>query len=250
MLKKRIIACFDVKAGRVVKGINFVNLIDVGDAVTMAKLYAAEGIDELVFLDIAATNENRKTLLSLVRDIAAEINIPFTVGGGIRSVADARLLINSGADKISINSAAIQNPNLIPEIAAQFGSQAVVVAIDIKFVDKKWKVFANGGTLETNLLAQEWAVKAADLGAGEILLTSMTSDGAQSGFSLPITNEISKAVSIPVIASGGAGTYQDFADVFQQTEVSAALAASVFHFGKVKLPELKQFLKISEILVR
>ncbi len=250
MLKKRIIACFDVKAGRVVKGINFVNLIDVGDAVKMAKLYAAEGVDELVFLDIAATNENRKTLLSLVRDIAAEINIPFTVGGGIRSVADARLLINSGADKISINSAAIQNPILISEIAAQFGSQAVVVAIDIKLVDNKWKVFANGGTVETNLLAQEWAIKAAELGAGEILLTSMTNDGAQSGFSLQITNEISKAISIPVIASGGAGTYQDFVDVFQQTEVSAALAASVFHFGKLQLPELKEFLKINKIPVR
>jgi len=250
MLKKRIIACFDVKNGRVVKGINFLNLVDAGNAVEMAKVYACSGVDELVFLDIAATNENRSTLIGLVTEIASEINIPFTVGGGIRTVADAKLLLKSGADKISINTAAINNPQLITDIAAEFGSQAVVVAIDTKLVDGKWNVFANGGTVATGITAEDWAVRVAALGAGEILLTSMNNDGQQSGFALAITGQISDAVPIPVIASGGAGTMQDFSDVFTQTTASAALAASVFHFGKIELPELKQFLKNNKIAVR
>ena len=250
MLKKRIIACFDIKNGRVVKGINFLNLRDAGNAVEMAKVYASSGIDELVFLDIEATKENRSTLASLVNEIASQINIPFTVGGGIRTVADAKLLLQSGADKISINTAAIDNPDLIANIASEFGSQAVVVAIDTKLIDGQWKVFANGGTKATEYSAVQWAVKAADLGAGELLLTSMSNDGQQSGFAVDIIRIISESVHIPVIASGGAGSMQHFADVFANTTASAALAASVFHFGSIQLPELKQFLRTNQIAVR
>ena len=250
MLKKRIIPCLDIKDGRTVKGINFENIIDAGDPIELAKRYVIEGADELVFLDITATLEKRKTLTDLVTRIAAQINIPFTVGGGINSIEDAKAIIDAGADKISINSAAILNPNLISEIAKNYGSQCVVAAIDTKFVNGQWMVFRNGGKVATNLKAVDWAKTAANLGAGEILLTSMNNDGTKNGFACDITNQISEAVSIPVIASGGAGILQDFADVFQQTKATGALAASVFHFGEIAIPDLKQFLATQNIPIR
>lgn len=250
MLKKRIIPCLDIKDGRTVKGINFENIIDAGDPIELAKRYVIEGADELVFLDITATLEKRKTLTALVTRVAAEINIPFTVGGGINSIQDAMEIIEAGADKISINSAAVLDPNLISEIAKNYGSQCVVVAIDTKYVDGEWMVFRNGGKIATNLKAVDWAKTAADLGAGEILLTSMNNDGTKDGFACDITNQISQAVSIPVIASGGAGTMQHFADVFQQTKATGALAASVFHFSEIAIPDLKKFLDTQNIPVR
>ena len=250
MLKKRIIPCLDIKDNRTVKGINFENIIDAGDPIELAKRYVIEGADELVFLDITATQEKRKTLTELVRKIAAEINIPFTVGGGINSLEDAKAIIESGADKISVNSAAILKPELISEIAKQYGNQCVVVAIDTKFVDGEWMVFRSGGKIATGLKAVDWAKKAADLGAGEILLTSMNNDGTKSGFACDITNQISEAVSIPVIASGGAGTREHFAEVFTQTKATGALAASVFHFGQIPIPELKNYLKTQKIPIR
>ena len=250
MLKKRIIPCLDIKDNRTVKGINFENIIDAGDPIELAKRYVNEGADELVFLDITATQEKRKTLTELVRKIAAEINIPFTVGGGINSLEDAKAIIESGADKISVNSAAILNPELISEIANQYGNQCVVVAIDTKFVNDEWLVFRSGGKIATGLKAVDWAKKAADLGAGEILLTSMNNDGTKAGFACDITNQISKTVSIPVIASGGAGTREHFADVFTETKATGALAASVFHFGHIPIPELKNYLKTKNIPIR
>lgn len=250
MLKKRIIPCLDIRDGRTVKGINFENIIDAGDPIELAKRYVIEGADELVFLDITATLEKRKTLTELVTRIAAEINIPFTVGGGINSIEDAKAIIDAGADKISINSAAILNPNLISEIEKNYGSQCVVVAIDTKFVDGEWMVFRSGGKIATGLKAVEWAKSAAELGAGEILLTSMNNDGTKNGFACEITQQISNAVSIPIIASGGAGSMQDFADVFQQTKATGALAASVFHFGEIAIPNLKQFLITQNIPIR
>ncbi len=250
MLKKRIIPCLDIKDNRTVKGINFENIIDAGDPIELAKRYVNEGADELVFLDITATQEKRKTLTELVRKIAAEINIPFTVGGGINSLEDAKAIIESGADKISVNSAAILNPELISEIANQYGNQCVVVAIDTKFVNDEWMVFRSGGKIATGLKAVDWAKKAADLGAGEILLTSMNNDGTKAGFACDITNQISKTVSIPVIASGGAGTREHFADVFTETKATGALAASVFHFGHIPIPELKNYLKTKNIPIR
>lgn len=250
MLKKRIIPCLDIKDNRTVKGINFENIIDAGDPIELAKRYVIEGADELVFLDITATQEKRKTLTELVRKIAAEINIPFTVGGGINSLEDAKAIIESGADKISVNSAAILKPELISEIAKQYGNQCVVVAIDTKFVDDEWMVFRSGGKIATGLKAVDWAKKAADLGAGEILLTSMNNDGTKAGFACAITNQISEAVSIPVIASGGAGTREHFAEVFTQTKATGALAASVFHFGQIPIPELKNYLKTQNIPIR
>lgn len=250
MLKKRIIPCLDIKDNRTVKGINFENIIDAGDPIELAKRYVIEGADELVFLDITATQEKRKTLTELVRKIAAEINIPFTVGGGINSLEDAKAIIESGADKISVNSAAILKPELISEIAKQYGNQCVVVAIDTKFVDGEWMVFRSGGKIATGLKAVDWAKKAAYLGAGEILLTSMNNDGTKSGFACDITNQISEAVSIPVIASGGAGTREHFAEVFTETKATGALAASVFHFGQITIPELKNYLKTQNIPIR
>ncbi len=250
MLKKRIIPCLDIRDGRTVKGINFQNIIDAGDPIELAKRYVIEGADELVFLDITATLEKRKTLTNLVTRIAAEINIPFTVGGGINSIEDAKAIIDAGADKISINSAAILDPNLISEIAKNYGSQCVVVAIDIKYVGGEWMVFRNGGKIATNLKAVEWAKTAANFGAGEILLTSMNNDGTKDGFACEITKQISEAIIIPVIASGGAGTMQDFADVFQQTKATGALAASVFHFWEIAIPDLKQFLATQNIPIR
>lgn len=250
MLKKRIIPCLDIKDGRTVKGINFEDIRDAGDPVELARRYVEEGADELVFLDITATLEKRKTLTQLVTRIASEINIPFTVGGGINSLEDARVIINAGADKISINSAAILRPELISEIAKAFGNQCVVLAIDTKFTGNEWMVFRSGGKIATDLKAIEWAIKGTALGAGEILLTSMNNDGTKNGFALDITRQIAEAVSVPVIASGGAGTTIHFYEVFIRTKATGALAASIFHFGQLPIPELKQFLKTQNIPIR
>ncbi|MBY0486860.1 MAG: imidazole glycerol phosphate synthase subunit HisF [Flavobacteriaceae bacterium] len=250
MLKKRIIPCLDIKDGRVVKGVQFLELKDAGNPVELASFYSKNGADELVFLDISATLEKRKTLAEMVTQLSKEINIPFTVGGGIQSVEDARLLLQSGADKVSINSAAVLNPELITQISDAFGSQSLVVAIDIKKLENDWYVFIKGGTESTGILAIDWAKKVEELGAGELLITSMNNDGSKDGFALEITNEISKVVSIPVIASGGAGTSQHFIDLFTKTEVSAGLAASIFHFNEVPISELKNVLKTQNIPIR
>ncbi|MCD8444353.1 imidazole glycerol phosphate synthase subunit HisF [Tenacibaculum finnmarkense] len=250
MLKKRIIPCLDIKNGRTVKGVNFVDIKDAGDPIELAKQYVKDGADELVFLDITATLENRKTLVDLVEQIAQEINIPFTVGGGISSVDDALALIKAGADKVSINSSAVKNPQLITDLKNRFGSQFVVVAIDTKFIDNQWKVFTKGGTHETELETVSWGKEVEKLGAGEILLTSMNNDGTKAGFALDITNSVSKAVNIPVIASGGAGKEVHFKDVFTKTQASAGLAASIFHFAEIPIPKLKKYLKEQNIAVR
>lgn len=250
MLKKRIIPCLDIKDGRTVKGINFVDIKDAGDPVELGKKYALEGADELVFLDITATVEKRKTLSELVKKISREINIPFTVGGGINSIEDVSVIIKAGADKVSTNSSAVNRPELITEIAREFGSQCTVVAIDTKFENGQWMVYVNGGRTATTLKTIDWAKRAEQLGAGEILLTSMNNDGTKNGFALDITNAVSNAVNIPVIASGGAGTKQHFKDVFEKTKVSAALAASIFHFGEIPIPELKEYLKKENIQIR
>jgi cyclase len=243
MLKKRIIPCLDIRDGRTVKGVNFVNIKDAGDPVQLAKIYAARGADELVFLDITATIEKRQTLVALVERIAAEINIPFTVGGGINSIDDVRALLKAGADKITINSAAVRNPGLIKLLAGEFGSQCIVVAIDTNIIDNKWIVFVDGGRHPAMIETVPWAMKAAELGAGEILLTSMQNDGTKSGFSIDITDDVSNSVNIPVIASGGAGTMEHFREVFMKTSCSAALAASIFHFGETDIRDLKEYLK-------
>ncbi|MDW8272906.1 MAG: imidazole glycerol phosphate synthase subunit HisF [Chitinophagales bacterium] len=250
MLKKRIIPCLDIKDGVTVKGIHFDNIKEAGDPVVLAKKYVEEGADELVFLDITATVEQRKTMAALVEKIAYEINIPFTVGGGIHSYEDARVLIQSGADKVTINTAAIQNPQIISEIAAEYGSQCVVVAMDVGYVNNRWTVFSHAGKRITSLAAEEWALRVAELGAGEILLTSINNDGTQKGFALDITQKICGLVSIPVIASGGAGNEEHFKEVFQQTRASAALAASIFHFNQITIPKLKLYLKNHNIPVR
>ncbi|HLP64145.1 imidazole glycerol phosphate synthase subunit HisF [Flavobacterium sp.] len=250
MLKKRIIPCLDIKDGRVVKGVRFLELKDAGNPVELASFYSKNGADELVFLDISATLEQRKTLAEMVMQLSKEINIPFTVGGGIQSVDDARILLQSGADKVSINSAAVLNPDLITQISAAFGSQSLVVAIDIKKVEKDWYVFIKGGTESTGILAIDWAKKVEELGAGELLITSMNNDGSKNGFALDITNAISKAVYIPVIASGGAGNSEHFVELFTRTEVSAGLAASIFHFNEVPISELKNVLKTQNIPIR
>ncbi len=250
MLKKRIIPCLDIRDGRTVKGVNFLELRDAGDPVELAKLYAEQGADELVFLDITATIEERKTLLKLVDKIAKEINIPFTVGGGISSVEDAAALISAGADKISINSAAVKDPGLILSLAARFGNQCVVLAIDTKKVDEAWRVVTHGGRTITPLFTVPWAIQGEQLGAGEILLTSMHHDGTRGGFALDITNEVAEAVNIPVIASGGAGTMDHFCDLFRETKAAAALAAGIFHFGDIPLPELKNYLKNKNLPIR
>lgn len=250
MLKKRIIPCLDIQNGRTVKGINFVGIRDAGDPIELAKRYVEEGADELVFLDITATVERRKTLVQLVREIAQEINIPFTVGGGINSVEAVGEIVGAGADKVSINSAAIRQPKLIKNIANQYGSQCVVVAIDTKKEDGDWWVYVHGGRTRTEWKALDWAKEAEQLGAGEILLTSMNSDGTKDGFSIPITQQISAAVNIPVIASGGAGRVEDFKEVFEKTEASAGLAASIFHFGEIPIPVLKNYLKKENIKIR
>ena len=250
MLKRRIIPCLDIKDGRTVKGVNFINLIDAGDPVELAKAYVRQGADELVFLDITATIENRKALAVLVERIAAEINIPFTVGGGIDTVNDVSILIKAGADKVTVNSSAVRRPELISEIAGQFGSQCIVVAIDTKLIDNEWIVVVDGGRTPTELRTVNWALNVEELGAGEILLTSMNNDGTKSGFSLDITAQVSRSVNIPVIASGGAGSMEHFSQVFFNTECSAALAASIFHFGEMDIRELKKYLKHQGIAIR
>ena len=250
MLKRRIIPCLDIKDGRTVKGVNFLNLIDAGDPVELAKVYMKQGADELVFLDITATIENRKALAGLVERIAAEINIPFTVGGGIDTVNDVSNLIKAGADKITINSSAVRRPELISEIAGQFGSQCVVIAIDTKLINDEWIVVVDGGRTVTGLKTVSWARKVEELGAGEIMLTSMNNDGTKTGFSLDITGEVSRNGNIPVIASGGAGTMKHFKEVFFNTGCSAALAASIFHFGELDIRELKKYLKHEGIAIR
>ncbi len=250
MLAKRIIPCLDVKDGRTVKGTKFVGLRDAGDPVELALRYCREGADELVFLDISATNEKRKTLVDLVRNVGAVLNIPFTVGGGISSVEDVGALLEAGADKVSINTAAVRDPDLITRAAQNFGSQCIVLAIDAKRHGSAWRVFLNGGREATELDAVEWAKKGEGLGAGEILLTSMDADGTKSGFEEEIIRRVSSAVNIPVIASGGAGKMDDFASVFVSGRADAALAASVFHFGEISVPWLKSFLCMRGVEVR
>lgn len=250
MLTKRIIPCLDIKDGRTVKGTNFLELRDAGDPVELAIRYCEEGADELVFLDITATTEKRKTLAKLVREIATHINIPFTVGGGISSIEDVSLLLENGADKISINTTAVFNPALINDLAKNFGSQCVVVAIDTKRINSNWTVVTHGGRTPSSKLATEWAIEVMNRGAGEILLTSMEHDGTKNGFALDITKQISELVNIPVIASGGAGNSQHFADVFLEGAADAALAASIFHFREIAVSDLKKYLKQQGIAVR
>lgn len=250
MLAKRIIPCLDVKDGKTVKGINFENIKNVGDPVELGAYYAQMGADELVFLDITATNEKRKTLSELVTRIAKEINIPFTVGGGISSIDDVSFLMACGADKISINTAAVLHPELITELAKNFGSQCIVLAIDTKFINGEWYVFLNGGRIPTDIKTIEWAKKAVNLGAGEILLTSMDHDGTKNGFAIDITRAVSESVNVPVIASGGAGTMEHFVEVFKEGKADAALAASIFHYKEIEIPALKTYLKQKGIEVR
>ena len=250
MLTKRIIPCLDIKNGRTVKGVNFVNLIDAGDPVALAKKYAEVGADELVFLDISATLEGRKTMLEMVLKVAAQVNIPFTVGGGISTVEDVDALLHCGADKVSINSSAIKRPVLINELSQKFGSKCVVVAIDAKQIDGKWVVHSAGGTIPTELELFDWAKEVAQRGAGEILFTSMDHDGTKEGFANEALAKLSALVNIPIIASGGAGSVQHFTDTFIKGKSDAALAASVFHFGEIPIPTLKQELKNNTIEVR
>jgi cyclase len=250
MLTKRIIPCLDIKDGRTVKGTNFIHLRDAGDPVELAVRYCEEGADELVFLDITATTEKRKTLAQLVRSIATHINIPFTVGGGINTIEDVSVLLENGADKISVNTSAVKNPALIDELARNFGSQCIVVAIDAKLINNEWTVVTHGGRTATTLPALAWAKEINTRGGGEILLTSMENDGTKKGFALDITQQIATAVSIPVIASGGAGIPAHFAEVFQQANADAALAASIFHFKEIAIPDLKRYLHELKIPVR
>lgn len=250
MLTKRIIPCLDIKNGRTVKGVNFLDLRDAGDPVELAQFYAENGADELVFLDISATEEKRKTLADLVLHVAEKVNIPFTVGGGISSVEDVDLLLQCGADKVSINSSAVKRPELINELSAKFGSQCVVVAIDAKQVNGEWKVHLVGGKVATELNLFDWAKEVEKRGAGEILFTSMNNDGTKNGFANEALAKLSEELNIPIIASGGAGTLQHFADTFKEGKADAALAASVFHFKEIAILELKEFLNDEAILVR
>ncbi len=250
MLTKRIIPCLDVKDGRTVKGVNFLDLRDAGDAVELAARYATEGADELVLLDISATDEKRKTLATLVKHVAEAVNIPFTVGGGISSINDVSILLESGADKVSVNSAAFRNPDLLTQISKEFGNQCLVLAVDIKFEDGQWMVFLNGGKLPTGIRAQQWIREAVDRGAGEILLTSMNNDGMKNGFACDIMREICELVNVPVIASGGAGKQEHFLDVFKNGLADAALAASIFHFKEVEISELKRYLLLNGVEIR
>jgi imidazole glycerol-phosphate synthase subunit HisF len=251
LLTKRIIPCLDIKDGRTVKGINFESIRDAGDPVELAILYSDQGADELVFLDITATVEKRKTLVELVKRIAANINIPFTVGGGISSVEDVALLLQNGADKISVNTAAFKNPQLIQDLSNAFGSQCVVLAIDTKKeADGEWYVYLNGGRTKTETKTIDWATQAVSLGAGEILLTSMNNDGTKNGFALDITATLSKVLPVPVIASGGAGTVEHFKDVFENANADAALAASIFHYKEIEIADLKKYLQQQNVAVR
>jgi len=244
LLTKRIIPCLDIQNGRTVKGVNFEGLRDAGDPVELAKLYSEHGADELVFLDITATVEKRKTLAALVKEIAATINIPFTVGGGISSVQDVEMLLQNGADKVSVNTAAFNKPALIKELSQRFGSQCIVLAIDTKKeADGRWYVYLNGGRMKTNRITIDWGREAVSLGAGEILLTAMNNDGTKKGFALDITRELSLGLSVPVIASGGAGKMEHFKEVFEAGCADAALAASVFHYKEIEIPGLKRYLQ-------
>lgn len=251
MLAKRIIPCLDVTAGRVVKGVNFVELRDAGDPVEIARRYDDQGADELTFLDITASSDDRDLILHIIEDVASQVFIPLTVGGGVRTVADVRRLLNAGADKVSINTSAITNPQLVEDAANRYGSQCIVVAIDAKQVDEnKWEVFTHGGRNRTGLDAIAWAEKMASLGAGEILLTSMDKDGTKSGFDLALTRQISDAVSIPVIASGGVGNLQHLADGVKEGRADAVLAASIFHYGEFTVQEAKAFMATQNIPIR
>ena len=250
MYAKRIIPCLDVKNGRVVKGMSFVNLVDAGDPVESAKQYDAQGADELVFLDITASSDSRNITIDMVEKVANNIFIPFTVGGGIRSVDDFNALLRAGADKVSVNSAAVYRPELISEAAYKFGSQCVVAAIDAKRSGDSWEVYVNGGRKPMGIDAVEWAVKCAELGAGEILLTSMDEDGQKKGYDLGLTRAVSERVNIPVIASGGAGALEHFYDAFTEGKADAVLAASLFHFGEIPIPQLKEYLHEQGIPVR
>lgn len=251
MFTKRIIPCLDVNQGRVVKGVNFVNLQDAGDPVEIARAYDKAGADEVVFLDITATSDNRGTVVDMVRKVAANVFIPFTVGGGIRTVEDFKMLLREGADKISINSSAIQNPQLISDAAYKFGSQCVVVAIDAKRrADGGWNIYKNGGRVDVGIDAVEWAARVAELGAGEILLTSMDCDGTKAGYDIELTRKISETVNIPVIASGGAGTLEHFYDALTEGKADAALAASLFHFKELEIKEVKKYLADKGVSVR
>ena len=250
MLTKRIIPCLDIKNGRTVKGTNFTNLRDAGDPVELGSLYANQGADELVFLDISASQEERKTFSSLVKEIARHINIPFTVGGGINSINDVAPLLDAGADKVSINSAAVSNPDLIDDLAKEFGSQFIVLAIDAKRIDNQWSVHTHGGTRPTDKKLFSWAKEGQQRGAGEILFTSMDHDGTKVGFAIDPLNKLNKLLKIPVIASGGAGRKEDFLEVFALGHADAALAASIFHFNEIPIPELKNYLRLNSIPVR
>jgi cyclase len=248
MLKKRIIPCLDIKDSRTVKGINFINLRDAGDPVELAEAYSKQGADELVFLDITATVDKRKTLVDLVERIAERINIPFTVGGGISSVDDVAALLKAGADKVSVNSSAVKRPELLNEISERFGNQCLVLGLDVNWLNGRWVVYTHGGRTPTKLDAIEWAKEAQERGTGEILLTSMRKDGTKSGFDIELTEAITEATTIPIIASGGAGEIPHFAEVFQIAD--AALAASIFHFGEIPIPELKRSLQTQNIPIR
>ncbi len=250
MLAKRIIPCLDIKDGRTVKGVNFFNLKDAGDPIELAVNYSENNADELVFLDISATEQKRKTLSSLVYEISKSIDIPFTVGGGIESIKDVEKLLKNGADKISINSSAIKNPNLINELSKQFGNQCIVVAVDAKLIDNEWKIHLVGGKVATKIDLFEWVLEAEDRGAGEILFTSMDHDGTKSGFAINTLNKISSSINIPLIASGGAGENRHFIDVFKKGNADAALAASVFHYGHISINKLKKELRKNGIIVR
>lgn len=250
MLTKRIIPCLDIKDGRTVKGVNFINIRDAGDPVELGAFYAEQGADELVFLDITATNEKRKTLAELVKRIARYVNIPFTVGGGISSVEDVRILLNAGADKISVNTSAFKHPELINKLAKEFGSQCVVLAIDTKFENGDWYVYLNGGRVKTDTKAIDWGKEGVNRGAGEILLTSMNNDGTKNGFALDVTKQFAEQLPVPVIASGGAGTMDHFVEVFEEAHADAALAASIFHFKEIEIGQLKDYLRKNGIEVR
>ncbi|MFC0234574.1 imidazole glycerol phosphate synthase subunit HisF [Vagococcus entomophilus] len=250
MLAKRVIPCLDVTDGRVVKGVNFVELTDVGDPVAVAKAYGDQGADELFFLDITATSSNRKTMIDVIKRTAKEVFIPFTVGGGIRSVSDMKDLLSAGADKIALNSQAVATPTLISEGAKKFGNQCIVVAIDAKKIGSSWHVFVHGGRKDTGLDVVEWAQKVVELGAGEILLTSMDGDGTKDGYDIELTKIVSEAVGVPVIASGGCGSVEDIEEVFVKTRATAALAASIFHYGTLTIPEVKEQLKQKGVWVR
>lgn len=250
MLAKRIIPCLDIKDGRTVKGVNFVNLRDAGDPVELGALYSEQGADELVFLDITATHEKRKTLAALAKDIAAHLSIPFTIGGGIRSMQDVEVLLNAGADKISVNSAAVRTPQLIEDLAKGFGRQFVVVAVDARQVGGEWLVHLNGGRLKTDIRLLDWVKEAENRGAGEILFTSMDHDGTKNGFANEITAAVSDTVSIPVIASGGAGEMSHFHEVFTKGKADAGLAASIFHFREISISELKHYLQGKGVTMR